>query len=150
MRYLIPALLTIAMIAIGCAGGGETSKTTSNTPSTQKAPEKKVVSAGEKVYNTHCATCHLPNGKGMASIYPPLIKTKWVAGEKSEIIKVVLNGLKGEIEVLGETYNNVMTPYATILSDQEIADVLTYVRSSFGNNYSAVTAAEVKAERDKM
>lgn len=152
MKYLIPAMLTLAIIAFSCAGGSDSSSSSStNSPATPKKEiAEKTPSAGEKVYNTHCAVCHLPTGKGMPAMYPPLIETKWVSGDKSTLINVVLQGLKGEIEVKGETYNQVMTPYASILSDQEIAEVLTYVRSSFGNDYPAVTPAEVKAERDKL
>lgn len=151
MKYFIPGILALAVFIFSCAGGGSSteSSSTSSTPKKKEIAEK-TPSAGEKVYKTHCAVCHLPTGKGMPSLYPPLIGTKWVAGDKPTIINVVLQGLKGEIVVKGETYNQVMTPYASILSDQEIADVLTYVRSSFGNDYSAVTAAEVKAERDKL
>ncbi|MEO0640706.1 MAG: cytochrome c, partial [Bacteroidota bacterium] len=69
-------------------------------------------------------------------------------GDKERLIGVLLNGMQGEIEVNGETYNNVMASYAT-LKDEEIAAVLTYVRSNFGNEASAVTASEVAAVRVK-
>ena len=76
---------------------------------------------------------------------PPLGKTSYVLGEKPRLIKVLLNGLKGQ-DIDGEAYHNVMPAQAT-LTDQQIADILTYVRNSFGNKASAVTAAEVKAVR---
>jgi len=76
---------------------------------------------------------------------PPLIKTKQVLGDKTALIKIVLNGLKG-VDIDGDTYNGVMAPHPD-LTDQEIADVLTYVRNSFGNKATAVTAAQVKAVR---
>ena len=76
---------------------------------------------------------------------PTLIQTKFVLGDKPTLIKIVLNGLSG-VEIDGDKYNGVMAPHPD-LSDQQIADVLTYVRNSFGNKASAVTAAQVKAIR---
>ncbi|MCI4668398.1 MAG: cytochrome c [Bacteroidia bacterium] len=149
MKYFVSSILVLAVLAFSC-GGGETKTTPKKAPTANKPKAEKVVSPGKKVYMANCATCHLQNGKGMPSLYPPLSKTEWVSGDNARLINVVLLGLKGEIEVNGEKYNNVMTPYASLLSDQEIADVLTYVRSSFGNDYPAITPAEVKAERDKL
>lgn len=77
---------------------------------------------------------------------PPLIKTVYVLGDKKRLVGIVLNGMDEPLEIDGETYSNVMAPHE-FLKDQEIADVLTYVRNSFGNKASAVTAAEVKAIR---
>lgn len=76
---------------------------------------------------------------------PPLIKTRQVLGNKTALIKIVLNGLKG-VDIDGDSFNGVMAPHPD-LTDQEIADVLTYVRNSFGNKASAVTVAQVKAVR---
>jgi mono/diheme cytochrome c family protein len=79
---------------------------------------------------------------------PPLIQTKYVLGEKEDLIKIILNGI-GNVEIDGETYTNKMPPLKKILKDQQIADVLTYVRNSFGNKAPAVTVTEVKAVRSK-
>jgi mono/diheme cytochrome c family protein len=105
---------------------------------------------GKQVYDLVCLACHQADGGGMPPMNPPLIKTKWVLGNKKELIKIVLKGLKGgEIEINGETFNNPMPAQEAVLNDQQIADVLTYVRNSFGNKASAVTVAEVKAVRGK-
>jgi mono/diheme cytochrome c family protein len=77
---------------------------------------------------------------------PPLIKTKWILGDKTKLIQVVLKGMKGETEINGDSYHNVMAPHGD-LTDVQIADVLTYVRNSFGNKASAVTPAQVKRVR---
>ncbi len=113
------------------------------------APVSKVVmDRGKKVYDMVCIACHQADGAGMPPMNPPLIKTKWVLGSKKELVKIVLKGLKGgEIEIDGDTFNNPMPPLETTLNDQQIADVLTYVRNNFGNKASAVTVAEVKAVR---
>ena len=82
---------------------------------------------------------------------PPLIKTKWVLGDKNALIKIVLKGLKGgEIEIDGDTFENPMPAQEDNLTDQQIADVLTYVRNSFGNKASMITAAEVKKMRTAL
>ena len=118
-------------------------------PNPQPAPVSKVVmDRGKKVYDMVCIACHQADGGGMPPMNPPLIKTKWVLGNKKALIKIVLKGLKGgEIEIDGDTFNNPMPPLETTLNDQQIADVLTYVRNNFGNKASVVTLAEVKAGR---
>lgn len=108
------------------------------------------VKRGEAVYTQFCLACHQANGGGVPNLNPPLIKTKWVLGDKKELIKVVLQGLTGEITINDDTFNGTMPPHNTLLNDQQVADVLTYVRSSFGNKAAAVKPAEVKAVRAKL
>jgi mono/diheme cytochrome c family protein len=109
---------------------------------------KASMDRGQKVYEATCLTCHQSDGLGVQSMNPTIVKTKWILGNKRSLIKIVLNGLKGgEIEIDGDSFHNPMPPQATLLSDQQIADVLTYVRNSFGNKASAVIPSEVKAAR---
>lgn len=77
---------------------------------------------------------------------PPLIKTSYVTGDRTRLIKVVLNGFMQPVDIDGESYSNNMPPH-NFLKDQEIADVLTYVRNNFGNKGTAVTIAQVKTAR---
>lgn len=100
---------------------------------------------GQAIYEQYCLTCHQVNGSGVPNLNPPLRQTDWVLGDKTRLINVLLNGLQGQ-EIEGETYDNVM-PAHNFLNDGQIADVLTYIRSNFGNKASAVTAEEVKAVR---
>jgi mono/diheme cytochrome c family protein len=103
---------------------------------------------GQKVYEGTCLACHQADAGGVPNLNPPLIKTKWVLGSKTALANIVLKGLKGgEINIDGDTFNNPMPAQETVLSDQQVADVLTYVRNSFGNKASAVTLAEVAAAR---
>jgi mono/diheme cytochrome c family protein len=119
-------------------------------PAAGGAP-KAAMDRGKKVYEAVCLACHQPDAAGVPNMNPPLIKTKWVLGDKKALIKIVLKGLQGgEINIDGDTFNNPMPPQESTLSDQEIADVLTYVRNSFGNKASMVTLAEVKAMRAKL
>ncbi|MFL5788014.1 MAG: c-type cytochrome [Flavisolibacter sp.] len=103
---------------------------------------------GKTVYAANCLTCHQVDGSGVPNLNPPLIRTKWVLGDRSVLIKQVLNGSKGKIEIDGESFHNVMPPLSK-LTDQQIADVITYVRNSFGNKGSIVTPQQVKSIRDK-
>ncbi|MBK1883111.1 HEAT repeat domain-containing protein [Luteolibacter pohnpeiensis] len=96
-----------------------------------------------------CAACHGQNGEGTAAA-PPLAGSEWVAGPVENLIRIQLRGLQGPIKVKGTEYNmpGGMQPLA-YQSDQQIADVLTYIRNSFGNTGSAVTADQVKALRSE-
>lgn len=110
--------------------------------------EKNVVAGGEKVFSMYCATCHQNDGKGASGRFPPLAGTDWVTGDKDRLINIVLNGLEGNIVVNGENYINAM-PQHGFLSDQEVANVLTYIRQNFGNKASDVTPAEVRRIRER-
>ena len=108
--------------------------------------DKGIVAGGEKIYSVYCGTCHQRNGQGASGRFPPLAGTPWVTGDKTKLITVVLKGLEGRIEVNGEPYDNTM-PQHSFLNDAEVANVLTYIRESFGNKASAVSAEEVAAVR---
>lgn len=102
--------------------------------------------AGQKLYNTYCGSCHQQNGKGVIGRFPPLDGTERVNGDKNALIEIVLNGLQGNIEVKGEVYNGVM-PQHSFLGDEEVAEILSFVRQNFGNQASKVSAEEVAAVR---
>ena len=106
------------------------------------------IAAGKIVYKKYCISCHQADGGGVPNLNPPLIKTPYVLGTKEKIIKVILKGLNENIEIEDEVFTNPMPPL-NILKDKEIADVLTYVRNSFGNKASAITPADVKKVRDQ-
>ena len=110
--------------------------------------EKDIIVGGEKIFNVYCAACHQKDGKGASGRFPTLAGTDWVTGDKKRLIGVILNGLEGNIVVNGETFINAM-PQHSFLSNEETANVLTYIRQNFGNNASEITASEVKEIRDK-
>ena len=111
--------------------------------------EKGMLEIGEQTYNVYCATCHQSNGLGDGTRFPTLSQTKWVRGNKKELIKVLLEGLEGQIDVKGVSYNGIM-PAHSFLSDAQIAGVLTYIRKSFGNNSSSISAIEVGNVRKEI
>ncbi|SEW32004.1 c-type cytochrome [Chitinophaga arvensicola] len=115
---------------------------------TKKPVAGSSVARGKKVYEQYCLTCHQVDGSGVPHLNPPLIKTTFVLGEKPALVQVILKGMQSSVPIDDEYYSNNMPPH-NFLKDQEIADVLTYVRNNFGNKAGAVTAAEVKAIRAK-
>ncbi|GAB3016065.1 PVC-type heme-binding CxxCH protein [Spirosoma pulveris] len=120
--------------------------------SSLKGQELAMFNLGKQIYakEGYCTTCHQPDGKGLAaSGFPPLSGTPWVTGSEERMIKIVLKGIMGPIEVAGKNYPGQvpMTPFGGLLKDNEIAAVLTYVRNAFGNKASAVSPATVKKVR---
>jgi mono/diheme cytochrome c family protein len=105
---------------------------------------------GEQVYGRVCTACHQNNGMGTSGAFPPLADTDYVTGNVKRLSAIILHGLVGEIEVGGEIYNGNMPAWGKQLSDEEIAAVLTYIRSSFGNEASEVTPETVTEVRDSV
>jgi len=106
-------------------------------------------SNGQQIFQ-RCAVCHQATGLGLPGSFPPLAGSEWATAANAALpIRVVLHGIQGAITVKGQKYNGAMPAYGTNqpLSDSEIAAVLTYVRSAWGNAASAVTAKQVAAER---
>ncbi len=105
---------------------------------------------GQKLYNEYCKTCHQDGGKGLTTVYPPLAGSDYIKSHpKSDIIKSVTGGLKGEITVNGKKFNGVMAPLPAKYTDQDVADILTFVYGSWGNPGGTVTVADVKKNRAK-
>ena len=108
--------------------------------------DKATMDRGKKVYAQYCMACHQVDGGGVPGLNPPLEKTSHVLGSKTKLIRIVLKGMNTHEEIDGETYSNIMAPHDH-LTDQQIADVLTYVRNSFGNKATAITPGDVKYVR---
>jgi mono/diheme cytochrome c family protein len=101
---------------------------------------------GAEVYAT-CSACHQANGQGVPGAFPPLAGSEWVNGKGDIPIAIVLHGLQGSITVKGQKYNGVMAPWGTTFNDDQIAAVVTYIRSQWGNKAPAVTKADVARVR---
>jgi len=112
-----------------------------------KVADEETLKRGLAVYSRTCIACHQPTGKGLAPVFPPLAESPIVNGDATLPIKFILHGLMGPVTVAGTTYDSMMPAVAGV-SDQEISDVLTYVRASFGNNSGPVTVEQVKAVRE--
>ena len=107
---------------------------------------REVVEAGAKVYEKYCIACHQRDGKGDGARFPSLVSSGWVSGNKPRLISLVLNGLQGEIDIEGRKFNGVM-PANGFLSDEQIAQLLTFLRQNFGNHANTVEAADVAKVR---
>ena len=115
------------------------------------ASAPKPPSVGEELYQLACMACHQPGGKGLAGVYPSLVDSDWVTGDSNRLIKIVLHGLKGPIQVNGETFASTSAlemPAMAGLTDQQVADVLNFVRMEFGHDDNAIAPTDVKRIRD--
>lgn len=144
-------ILTL-IVLFGCGGGGErpAADTAGSAGAVAAAPAAPAAAGGGEALYQRCVTCHQPNGEGMAGNFPPLAGSEYATASNVAVpIRIVLHGMQGPVTVKGVEYNGVMPAYGTgqEMSDDEVASVLTYVRQSWGNSASAVTAAQVAAER---
>jgi nitrite reductase (NO-forming) len=104
------------------------------------------VKAGQALFSGTCSVCHQANGEGMEGVFPPLAKSDFLAADMKRAIGIALNGRTGPVTVNGKTFDSVMPPMSQ-LNDDEIANILTFVGHSWGNNLPAVSAQDVAAVR---
>ena len=102
---------------------------------------------GKQIYGAKCVACHQASGLGVAGVFPPLAGAEWVLGDEKVLASILLHGVNGELVVKGTTYNGAMPAFGT-LPDEEIAAVLTHIRSEWGNKASPITAATIAAQRE--
>lgn len=104
---------------------------------------------GAVLYTQYCSGCHQANGQGIEGLYPPLAESEWVVENKGRLIKVLMEGIYGPIEVKGKVYNQQMPAYR-FLSDEQITDIINYIRQNFGNKAAPVSANEVSQARANL
>lgn len=102
------------------------------------------IEKGKQAYMQNCFACHLPTGEGMAGVFPPLAKSDFLLADRERAIRIVLKGLTGKVTVNGTTYNSAMPPQQDALTEEQIADVLTYVTNSWGNSAKPYTIDEIR------
>lgn len=156
LRRLIAAnaaLLLLLLLLAACGGEGDDSRGEEGEREEKSASASAQPALGERTYQQRCISCHQLNGEGTTGVFPPLAGSEHAnAANVGVPIRIVMHGLQGPIMVKGVEYNSVMPPYGLgiVMSDEELAAVLTYVRSSWGNRASAVTAEDVEEEREAM
>jgi cytochrome c553 len=106
----------------------------------------KPITGGASVYTTYCASCHKADGNGLKTVFPPLRNSVVVNGNSDKLIRILLKGRSGSMQIKGETYNQQM-PAFTFLRDKDLADVLTYIRLHFDNHGSSINAKQVATVR---
>lgn len=111
----------------------------------QKFDLEASMARGKEIYIAQCMSCHMEQGEGIEGVYPPLAKSDYLMADKDRSIDNIIHGLSGEIKVNGKTYDMEMSAFD--LSDEEVSDLLNYVRNSWGNKGAAVTPEEVRAVR---
>lgn len=142
MNTLIKIIITVVLASVS-----------TQVPNDKKAVyQEKIleesIEDGQWVYEDFCVRCHLPTGKGVSGVYPPLAGSNWLVDKVDESIASLKYGLEGQIKVNDETYNNVMP--AQGLSDEEIADVMNYIMNSWENTQKEmITTQQVKAIEKK-
>lgn len=152
---LFVGLIALAVAGCGTKGNSTTSSSSPNSAATTvaqaAAPAQSTAATGapaangESVFVTNCSSCHQANGQGVAGTFPPLAGNPVVTGDPKTVIHIVKYGLSGKIQVAGKTYNGMMPSWNAQLSDGDIAAVITYVRSSWGNKAAAVSVASVSS-----
>jgi mono/diheme cytochrome c family protein len=132
-------------------GGPPPAKKGGGAQGQQQQAELSPRDRGKKIFSANCQTCHQANGQGVPGQYPPLAGSEFTIGGSKRPAMIVLKGLQGPVKVKGQQYGSaVMQPWDKTLTDQKIADVLTYERSEWGNNASPVTAEQIAALRKEL
>ncbi|HMO17617.1 MAG TPA: cytochrome c [Oligoflexia bacterium] len=111
--------------------------------------EKTVVLDGATLFQTNCAACHQASGAGIPGAFPPLVGSPYVTGDVDRLAAIMIYGLNGPINVLGNTYSGVMVGLGATLSNEELSSIASYIRSSWGNSAPKVGPEVFKASREK-
>lgn len=152
-RLIVPTVAALCLSVLTACGGGEAKDSAASGATKAAATTAQAgtqAGAGERAFQMRCVSCHQANGEGTPGVFPPLVGSEFATAANVGVpIRVVIHGLQGPITVKGVAYNSVMPPYGIgiEMSDAELAAVLTYVRSSWGNSASAVTPEDVARER---
>ncbi len=104
---------------------------------------------GKEIYPTLCGACHQPHGRGQEGLAPPLVDSEWSLGSEQRLVRIVLHGVRDAIMVKGVKYELNMPALAEALDDQQIADVLTYIRREWGHGSAPVKLETVQSIRGK-
>ncbi len=137
--------LAVAIVFAGCAKGSQGSATASASASAAAGKNPASASDGGAIYSANCSSCHQPNGAGIPGAFPPLAGNPAVTGTPVAVIAIVKDGLEGRLVVHGQAYSGIMPRWKGVLSDDQIASVITYIRSSWKNDAPGVSTADVQA-----
>lgn len=146
-RCIKPLALAFALVVpVACTRGGEDAKIASARATRTLALERNPASAndGARVYATNCQSCHQSDGRGVPGAFPPLAGNPRVTGGPDAVIAAVKYGMSGKIRVGGESYDGTMPRWGQMISDDEIAAVVSYIRTTWHNRAAPVSLADVK------
>jgi mono/diheme cytochrome c family protein len=142
--------VALCLLGVGAISSAEAQKAPAKTAKPTKAataPAATLPIDGAKLFATTCAACHQVSGDGLEDKYPPLNGSEWVTGDEAKLIRIVMHGITGPIDVAGQTFDGAMPAWGGVLKDPEIAAVTSYVRNAWGNKAAPITAAKVSTIR---
>ncbi|HLY01447.1 MAG TPA: cytochrome c [Candidatus Cybelea sp.] len=141
MRIVITLALLLALA--GCAKSSNATSAAASASAAMKNPAS--ASDGATVYLTDCSSCHQTNGQGVSGAFPPLAGNAVVTGNPIAVIAIVKNGLEGRVMVNNAAYSGIMPSWKGQISDDRIAAVISYIRSSWTNHAGGVSLAQVQS-----
>ena len=139
------------MLAASAAHSTADAQKASAKPVAKRAAARKSPASppvdGSKMFSMTCAACHQVTGEGLGETYPPLVGSEWVTGSDARMVRIILQGLSGPVDVAGQSFDGAMPAWGGVLKDAEIAAIATYVRGAWGNKAAPITAEAVAAVR---
>lgn len=148
--FLAPAMTgALLLTTLTMAGGGNPAEQDSSggaAPQPDSAAARidpGTMEKGKQVYEQNCASCHQKNGEGVDGTFPPLARNPYLK-DTAKLVQTIRTGHSGKITVEGKTFDSTMPPIGKNLSAEQIAQLMTYERNSWGNDYGPVSEAEVK------
>jgi mono/diheme cytochrome c family protein len=137
---------TLALLEVGLIS----MKSPSLLATTVLEPVHGPAGRGKIIYEQTCLPCHQADAGGVPGMNPPLRKSPYVQGAPARLIGIILQGLNDGVEIDGENYSNPMPPFGAVLKDNDIADVLSYLRSHFGNKAAPISNLQVSRIRQAL
>lgn len=144
--HTVLLIMAIAALA-GCKPADRREINERKAPPSHEAQGPSDLAKGKAVFLRACASCHQANGAGVKGVFPPLTDRAIIGGDPVRLIRIVLHGLQGPVEVEGVRYDGVMPAHGASLKDHEIANLLTYMRRTWGGDAAVITREDVAAER---
>lgn len=149
IKKLLFVVISLYLL-MACSGSGKKESDTQFAPPTASSKSEELENhPGKPLYKQHCSVCHQVDGSGVPGMFPPLTESDYIQGDLKQLVGIVVQGLEGPVTVKGVEYNSLM-PGLPYLKDDEIANVLSYVRQSFGNKASEVSESEVSEIRKEL
>lgn len=105
---------------------------------------------GQRLFTVNCSACHQSTGQGVSGQFPPLAGSQWVVGDYGRLVRILLHGLEGPVEVLGETYNGNMPAFGNKLDDEQLSMVLSYIRQAWDNTAPPISAEAIATIRSEF
>jgi len=139
--------LAAVALAASAASGSFAAREAAAYDAAHAVPPAASAPDGRQIFSTTCASCHQASGEGVEGTYPPLAGSEWVTGSEERVVRILLHGLSGPVDVAGETYSGAMPAWGGALNDAQIAAVTTYVRGSWGNKAAPIAQATVARVR---